>query len=81
MSVPDQLEPWRRGGMSAGRSVGQIGLKANGSFVDIWIRVDGRPRWIGVRANGLRTFLDDAESIPDLVRVLAVESSMPAEEA
>lgn len=80
MSVPDRLAPWKPGGMSAGRSVGEIGLKANGSDLDLWIRVAGRPRWIAVPAEALRTFLDDAETVTNLARVLRAESSIPAEE-
>jgi hypothetical protein len=81
MSVPDTLRPWEIGGMHADRTVGEIGLKANGSDVDIWIRVAGRPQWIAVPAQGLRTFLEDAETATNLARVLRVESSIPPEES
>jgi len=81
VSVPDTLRPWIAGGMAPGRTLGEIGLKANGGDVDIWIRVDGRPEWIAVPAQALRTFLEDAKSAYHLARVLAVESSIPPEKA
>jgi hypothetical protein len=47
------------------RTFGQVGFIKNGGSLDIWIRIDGRPRWFSVSRAELAAFLasDDKETI------------------
>lgn len=84
--MPDMtdMQPWRPSGMTEGRTKGAIVLHMNGSFLDIWIRVDGKPRWFAVQTDRLREFLDQMEELhPGIKRdpwaTLSAESSGNAE--
>ena len=56
------LQPWRKSGMLTWtRTVGQIGLRKNGGDLDIWIRVEGQPRWFALQLADVRRFLHSDE--------------------
>jgi hypothetical protein len=71
-----KLLPWRlSGGLTATRTRGQIGLRRNGTQIDIWIRVDGEPQWFSVNARDLGAALGAGEE----QSLLAAESDGNAE--
>lgn len=56
------LKPWRPSGLlTRTRTVGEVGLRKNGGFLDIWFRESGMTRWIAVRAADVRTFLESQD--------------------
>lgn len=62
MGFDRKLKLWELSGMLTNtRTVGEVGFNKNGSFVDIWIRVNGEPRWCAVDAKELQKFLADTE--------------------
>lgn len=77
-----QLRPWRRYGTS--RSTGEIVLRRNGDFVDLWLRVQGRPYWVGIPAAPLAEFIASTtewwRAGLDKNLVLKVESSLPPDD-
>ena len=71
------LRPWRLGGITPGRTFGEVMLRRNGSAIDLWVRVDGSARWLALSAREVKAFLASAER----EAVLEVESGgFPAEE-
>jgi hypothetical protein len=57
------LLPWALSGNLTGtRTVGEVGFNKNGSALDIWIRIDGKPRWFAVQREALLLFLASSES-------------------
>lgn len=55
-----KLARWALTGMlTPTRTHGQIGLNKNGGFIDIWVRVNGKPQWIAVHKDELQQFLSD----------------------
>lgn len=55
---PDRLRPWELSGMlTPTRTVGQVGLHRNGTEIDVWVRVDGRPCWFAFSRTDLERFL------------------------
>jgi hypothetical protein len=43
--------------LTATRTLGAIGFNKNGTSLDIWLRVNGEPRWFGVEISAVRGFL------------------------
>lgn len=72
-----KLELWRQSGMlTFTRTFGQVGFRKNGNCLDIWIRVNGRPRWYAVYVPEIAQFLaSDAKEV-----VLYAESDGNTEE-
>lgn len=53
-----ELRPWRKSGLlTPTRTYGDVGIRRNGSMLDIWIRVNGSPSWFAVNAESLQFFL------------------------
>ena len=72
-----KLNPWRLLGLlTFTRTRGQVGLRKNGSMLDVWVRVDGTPRWIALSRRDVQDFL----ASDDVERVLYAESDGNAEE-
>ena len=58
INMIDKLKPWRLSGMlTATRTIGQVGMRKNGTMLDIWLRVNGKPVWFAVRAREVADFL------------------------
>ena len=56
------LKPWCLSGMlTFTRTAGEIGLRKNGTQLDIWLRVDGKLVWFAVRAREVAEFLAAAQ--------------------
>ena len=50
--------PWRSSYMITDtRTQGEIGFHKNGTALDVWLRIDGRPRWFAVEIDALKGFL------------------------
>lgn len=47
--------------LTAERTIGEVCLRINGGELDIWLRVNGRPRWFAVEASMVRDFLRRAQ--------------------
>ncbi len=76
------LKPWRLSGMlTFTRTVGEVALHRNGTMLDIWVRVNGKPVWFTVRAGEVREFLA-GDWVPNHGRtaVLHAESDGNAEQ-
>lgn len=60
-----KLNPWRKSGLlTSTRTVGQIALRKNGTGIDIWIRIDGKPQWFAVdRANLINFLFSDTSDV------------------
>jgi hypothetical protein len=79
------LKPWRLSGLlTPTRTVGQILLRKNGTMLDIWIRVKGKPERISVSRFDLKDFLpgdvDRWSAENDKELLLLAESDGNAEE-
>jgi hypothetical protein len=78
------LKPWRLSRMlSFTRTVGEIGLRKNGTQLDIWVRVNGKPTWFSVRQSEIVEFLapgDGPFSGHGTETVLRAESDCNAED-
>lgn len=62
----EQLKPWRLSDSFLGskRTVGETLIKKNCDYIDVWMRIDGTPRWFGIRKDDLEEFLaSDADKI------------------
>ena len=72
-----KLQPWRRFGVPTfTRTIGQLAFRKNGTMIDIWLRIDGKPRWFAVRSCDLVAFLaDDTQK----VAIMSAESDSNAE--
>lgn len=59
MSYHDVKE-WRLWGLlTPTRTIGEVRLNKNGSFIDFWLRdKDGTLKWYGIREKDLRDFLE-----------------------
>jgi len=70
------LQPWRLSHMlTHTRTVGQIGLRKNGTSINVRVRVDGKPIWFAFDGRDLERFLEsDSKSV-----VLSAESDGNAE--
>jgi hypothetical protein len=74
---PSELAPWKKSYQrTATRTYGEVGLRKNGSVLDIWIRVKGKPRWVRVSAQDVQAFLGSDEK----TTVLYAESDGNAED-
>lgn len=52
------LSPWRLSYLLTNtRTVGEIGLNKNFDSLDIWIRVNGEPKWFAVPVGDVEDFL------------------------
>ncbi len=67
---PTHLRPWRPGGLTADRTLGEVMLRKNGSYIDLWVRVDGVARWVSLLGRDVMDFLRTEKR----EAVLAVES-------
>jgi hypothetical protein len=57
-----ELLPWKVSGvLTPTRTVGEVGLNKNGCALDIWIRIDGHPRWFAIQREELLLFLASAD--------------------
>lgn len=65
------LMRWRRSfQLTAERTIGQLGLRKNGTNLDIWLRVDGVPRRFSVN----RAELSDSLASVDAEHIIYAES-------
>jgi hypothetical protein len=56
--VTPELTKWILSGiLTRTRTRGEVMLIKNGSFVDIWMRINGKDQWIGIPIDGVTKFL------------------------
>ncbi len=75
MTLVSQLKRWRLSGTTPTRTIGELQLRKNGTALDIWIRVNSRPRWFAIQASDLEDFLQNS----DIERTFQAESDGNAE--
>jgi len=52
-----RLKKWVCSGLlTITRTIGELGFRKNGSYIDIWIRVNGKETWYSVDRDELKNF-------------------------
>lgn len=75
---PAALKPWQQSCLlTPTRTTGQVAMRRNGTALDIWLRVDGQPRWFAVDMDEVVMFLNSGAS----AAVFAAQSDGNAEPA
>jgi hypothetical protein len=71
-----KLKKWKYSGMlTPTRTHGSVGLVKNGNDLDIWIRVNGKPKWYSINLKEVETFLSKSSKINEIILIAGSDNN------